>query len=588
MGRAEQQQVGRPRQGRVLKSLSHGGHVLAPAADGAEELARTQESILVAAQVVDEAGLDASTPFDYLFDDLAAGFPNNHLPNDDPASVVTALKALGAAMVENPPPTTDPLESTGNSSIPPIYTYWGQFIDHDLTANTDRDSTLSDITRDDLAPVTPATVASELKNLREPALNLDSMYGDGPTFDPSAPTAAADFYDGINLKIGTAATKQNDNTDVPGVRIPPEDDLNRDLPRVDKIAQIGDARNDENLAIAQLHTAFLRFHNAVVQWVKTNEADQHSSDEDIFYRAQQLVRWHYQWLVANDFLKTVMRAGVADQILLGGNRVFEPRNGQVYMPIEFSVACYRFGHSMVRGEYDWNRNFGRPGVPSGGGPPNTPLIPLANFNLLFVFTGKEGNPNKFAGRTDVLPFNWIAEFDRLVDKGSSLPDHFARKIDTQLAPPLRTLANEGNDATVQAVKDILKRLAVRNLLRGYLLAVPTGQKVAEKLGVAPLTSNELQQNNNAVVNDILQSAGFLDRTPLWYYVLKEAEVRVNGNSLGDVGSHVVCETIIGQIRNDPDSYLNADSWTPADGVHFDNGDLIVTISDLLRFAGVMR
>ena len=152
--------------------------------------------------------------------------------------MVTALKALGAAMVEDPPPTTDPLESTGDSLIPPIYTYWGQFIDHDLTANTDRDSTLSDITRDDLAPLTPATVASGLKHLREPALNLDSVYEDGPTFDPSSPTAAGDFYDGINLKIGTAATKQNDNTDVPGVRIPPEDDLNRDLPRVDRIAQM--------------------------------------------------------------------------------------------------------------------------------------------------------------------------------------------------------------------------------------------------------------------------------------------------------------------------------------------------------------
>lgn len=92
---------------------------------------------------------------------------------------MTALKALGAAMVEDPPPTTDPLESTGNSLIPSIYTYWGQFIDYDLTANTDRDPTLSDITRDDLAPLTPATVASGLKHLREPALNVDSVYEDG-------------------------------------------------------------------------------------------------------------------------------------------------------------------------------------------------------------------------------------------------------------------------------------------------------------------------------------------------------------------------------------------------------------------------
>jgi Animal haem peroxidase len=567
-------------EGRVLTGTSHGGHVLVeerPSA-GAARLAATQESITVVREPVpDEAFEDSTTPFGYLFTALQEQFPDRHLPNDDPAAVVAALKVLGAAMVEDPPPVEDPLQPEDNSTIPPIYTYWGQFIDHDLTANTDRDSAVSDITRPDLAPLLPNKVVKRLRNLRQPALNLDSLYGDGPTFPRQPATQAADLYDGIKFKLGTAATETIDGGPIPGERIPPEDDLRRDLPRVDKKALIGDDRNDENLIVAQLHVAFLRFHNAVVDWVVANEP-QTGGDAAVFARARQLVRWHYQWLVVHDFLKTVTMPGVADQVLLGGNRHYATRKGELFMPLEFAVASYRFGHSMVRGAYDFNRNFGRPG---------NNVLPNASFDLLFLFTGEAADP--FGGNTNVLPFNWIIEWDRMVDKGDPVPDHFARRIDTQVAPPLRALLNQGNNPELpETIRQILKRLATRNLLRGYLLAIPTGQSVAEAIGAAALDQAQLQQGNNPVVNDALREGGFLERTPLWYYVLKEAEVRANGNSLGEVGSRVVCETIIGLVRFDRDSYLHqADGWTPAQGVKLPNGELIVTLKDLLRFAGVL-
>jgi Animal haem peroxidase len=553
--------------GPVLTHVTHGGHT-------------PEAAIAAAVAAVGETTFE--TAFAYLFQGIVSD-PNAHLPADQPAQVVAGLKALGVAMVEGAAAPGDELQATGNSTIPPVYTYWGQFIDHDLTANTDRNSAISDIRAADLKPLDPAFVVANLKNLRQPTLNLDSVYGDGPMFDPSKPTQAASFYDGIKLKMGTVAT----SADIGGVRIPPDDDLARDLPRIAKRAQIADARNDENLIIAQLHTAFLRFHNNVVDELKKNHVHGHTGahDRQLFKRARQLTQWHYQWLVVHDFLKTVTLAGIVDKILLGGPKHYKPRGGKPFMPLEFSIAGYRFGHTMVRAAYDYNRNFGR------AVPPANSLLKFAPFNLLFAFTGREGNPNPFPvpGTTDTLPFNWIIEWKNFVNKGSAVPDHFARKIDTQLAPPLKDMGNEGNSETEPAIKQLLKDLAQRNLLRGYLLSLPTGQSVAQQMSVKPLTPDELHQGNSPAMNQILDENGFVERTPLWFYVLKEAEVRANGNSLGELGSRLVCETIIGQLLNDPESYLNhKGGWDPSQGVRLPgpNQDPIVTIGDFIRFAGI--
>ena len=469
----------------VLTDVRHGGHITEDKSLPGVELAAKREDITllkdaVAGSAMVETACAAAepeeilfvTPFDYLFLDLATD-PAAHLPADNPtkiAAIVAGLKALGDAMVEDSlAPGEGPLQSTGNSTIPPVYTYWGQFIDHDLTANTDRDAEVSNITKQDLAPLPPAFVVRNLKNLRQPTVNLDSVYGDGPTFDPSNPTQAGRMYHGIKLRVGKVAKNPDPlpgpgNPPIRGEPIPPERDDLRDLPRIGvligegvvkeedfpeklrgqtnfkNLAFIADARNDENLIIAQFHTAVLRFHNAAVDWVKTNEPKDYRgyerSDSQLFERAQQLTRWHYQWLVVNDFLKTITVAGIADNILLGGPKHYAPRNGEPYMPLEFSVAAYRFGHTMVRAAYDHNRNFGRPGN----------VISSASFNLLFLFTGNGSPP--FGGGTDVLPFNWIIEWDRFVDKGSLFPDHFARKIDTRLAPPLRNMVNQGNDPSL--------------------------------------------------------------------------------------------------------------------------------------------
>jgi len=482
-------------------------------------------------------------------------------------------------MIENAPaPAED------NSIIPAVYTYWGQFIDHDLTANTDRDSKTSDITKRPLTPVPPDEVTRALHNLRRPTLDLDSLYGNGPDFvEPKSKDAG--FYDGPRFRIG----KNTDAPQIPGIKIPPEGDLDRDLPRIGRLLEdkvitddvlpealkndvnkatrafIGDLRNDENLIIAQFHLAFLRFHNKVVVWLEKNDDSYKRDKAKLYKRARQLTRWHYQWLVVHDYLKTVTLSGIVDKIRLGGPKHYKPLDGgELFMPLEYSVAAFRFGHSMVRAGYDHNRNFGKRFDGTD------PVQPFASFDDLFRFTGNgfardpndrtKSSPNPFRG-TPTLPFNWIIEWDRLTNKTDPDENHSARKIDTRLAPPITEMVNEGTNKSIQddankELRVMLRHLARRNLLRGYLLSIPTGQSDAAEMGVPVLSETELRQGNTDELNTALEQGGFLQHTPLWYYVLKEAEVRANGNSLGELGSRILCETIIGLLRNTPNSFLN--------------------------------
>jgi hypothetical protein len=200
-----------------MLNLKHGGHILDDNAPGAEETTRKRDDVVLAKNALrKDEPRPTETPFDYLFPQLAND-PASHLPADDPAKVVADLNALGTAMVEGPPPTPE-----GNSTVPPVYTYWGQFIDHDLTANTDRDSVVSDITKPDLKPIPPDKVTQKLFNLRRPAPDLDSVYGNGPALvNPKSKDAG--FYDGPRFRIG----KNTDN--LPNVT--PPDPRNQDPAR---------------------------------------------------------------------------------------------------------------------------------------------------------------------------------------------------------------------------------------------------------------------------------------------------------------------------------------------------------------------
>jgi hypothetical protein len=486
------------------------------------------------------AGPAALQDFDFLFPTLQNN-PANLLALD--AATPARLKELGRAMV-------DPGAATGDSTIPAIYTYFGQFVDHDITLESGSFTT-AQLVSPTMAPLPLATIRNDLKNLRTATLELDSVYG------PPAPRA---FPNLNKMLIGRVTSLQG--TEAPSLRPTGKGDDN-DLPREprspdfahDRAARIGDPRNDENLIVAQLHLAFLKAHNRLVDQGRT------------FAQARRVLRQHYQHIVVQDFLKRVADPVVADTILANGNRFYDALAEPFFLPLEFTVAGYRFGHTMIRDDYDFNLNFNHSGDPG--------TFP-ADLGLLFTFTALSGQLGDF----DTLPDNWIVEWERFVDTGTAVANN-ARKFDTKLSGGLFHLQKvTGQEETPADAAN----LAVRNLLRGYGLRMPTGQAVAHHLGLTPLTAAQLKAAAASTTQaSVLQNTGFLTRTPLWYYLLAEAKHH-GGQHLGPVGSTIVAEVLIGLVRRSDDSILRTPGWTPtlpaATPGRFE-------LADLLRFAKVL-
>ena len=136
---------------------------------------------------------------------------------------------------------------------------------------------------------------------------------------------------------------------------------------------IPDHRNDENLAVAQHHLAMIRFHNRVVDTL-----DPSTPAAERFERARRLVVLHYQWMLRTDYLRRICERSVVDDVFTNGRRVFEVGAdpfSMPTMPVEFSVAAFRLGHSMIRRSYDWNKRF--PGT-------------AGSLEFLFEFSGTSG------------------------------------------------------------------------------------------------------------------------------------------------------------------------------------------------------
>ncbi|HEY7563107.1 MAG TPA: heme peroxidase family protein [Gaiellaceae bacterium] len=431
--------------------------------------------------------------------------------------------------------------------IPSGFTYLGQFVDHDLTFDKTTVMLGQNVS------------ATQLLQGRSPSLDLDSLYGAGPT-DPGS----AKFYeaDGVHLKTGKTIAE------VIGVK------QGFDLLRgagttvaAKRKAIIPDPRNDENLAVAQTHLAMIRFHNRVVDTLPSSVPVGMR-----FATAREIVTKHYQWMIRTDYLPRVCAAGVVSNVFANGRKAFEvgatPTDVPT-MPIEFSVAAFRLGHSMIRRAYDWNAVFD-----DGFG----------TLDLLFTFTGLSGN----LGGGPRLPSSWIADFRRLYDFGEGTPKrpalvvpaakfNRAMRIDTLLVPPLRTLPGFPADES---------NLAFRNLTRAKMVRLATGQQMAAFLkskgvNVTKLTKAQIRDGRNGAKLDSLtqaQRAAVLKDTPLWFYILREAEF--NGGKLKGVGARIVAETFHRAMEGSQVSIVRDPTWTPTLGPNSST----FRMADLLFFA----
>jgi hypothetical protein len=451
-------------------------------------------------------------------------------------------KKLGVAMTEG---------GGGRSTIPAGFTYLGQFIDHDLTF--DKTSVMLG------QNISPALLLQG----RSPSLDLDSLYGAGPQ-DP----ASAKFYkaDGIHLKVGKTVAAGDPAMN--GFDLPRGDGTTNKAKRK---AIIPDFRNDENLVVAQTHLAFIRFHNRIV--------DSLPASPTRFAQARELAIKHYQWMIRHDYLPRICAAGVLNDVFNNGRKVFEVGANPTdvpTMPIEFSVAAFRLGHSMVRRAYNWNKRFD-----DGAG----------TLDWLFIFSGTGGD----LGGELKLASNWIADFRRLYDFNEAgradlvVPAakfNRAMRIDTRLVNPLKNLPKGALGGAAVPFDDPRANLAFRNLARAKMVKLATGQQMArfmknKGVNLTALTKSQLKGGNNGSDLSALtqpQREALLKDTPLWFYVLREAEL--NNGKLKGVGGRIVAETFQRAMEGSSASIVRDPAWRPTLGPDSSTFRMV----DLLLFA----
>ncbi|MDP9075042.1 MAG: heme peroxidase family protein [Actinomycetota bacterium] len=409
-------------------------------------------------------------------------------------------------------PSPDANQPGENPDIPAGYTYLGQFIDHDITF-------------DPTSMLGRQNDPDGLVDFRTPRFDLDSLYGSGVVDSPFL----YDQDDPVKLLVGTNSDPQHEP---------------QDLPRNQQgRALLADPRNDFHVIISQLTLAFIRFHNAVVDHLR----DQFFPDTELFAEAQRLVRWHYQWIVIEDYLRSLVGSELVDQILVPdaatGGRAAKLRffrwQRNPFMPVEFSAAAFRFGHSQVRATYQLNAD----------------LDPI-HIMLPTLYP----NPLEHLGGFRPLPRHWKIEWDMFFSVGGSQPQ-LSRRIDSKIVGPLGVLT--------PTLDQKRHSIALLDLLRGKALGLPSGQAVACAMGTAAPDTQ----------------LGLSGPAPLWYYLLKEAEVLADGRRLGPTGGRIVAEVLVGLLAADPSSFLRAaPNWKPelpgAEPGHF-------TVEDLLHFAGAV-
>lgn len=519
------------------------------------------------------------------------------------------LTALGQTMEEQPVIGTNTIDQkTGlpvvagkdqndassenpNPRLTSGFTFVGQFVDHDITFDT---TTLDEQQSDPYATT----------NFRDPRYDLDSIYGRGPTLDPQ-------FYDSADRDKFLIVKRPYDK--IKGLVLTEPDkeyqlavpDTVYDVPRdANGKAMIADRRNDQTLVILQLHVAMQMFHNKLVDHMRAIRVPRAA----VFESARRLARWHYQWVVTHDFLPAIVGQAMTDSVykeVLTGVPIinikhYKPMNplGRPFIPVEFSVAAYRFGHSITRPRYTVQDVITTAGLKAVSSVP------------LFEAQPTDNNLNGSRPLPPRMKIQWSKFFNAVGKPPTARP---VRQFDASLATPLFTLPS-----TALPDSNPMSLLSSRNLLRGKKMGLPSGQQVARLMGLTPLSNEQLWQNHridvdipiptsgpganvvkvlrefdveNQSLKQLFADPGWNGEAPLWFYILKEAELvgdgtpTGKGRTLGPVGGRIVAEVLVGLLRHDKNSYLYLNAvWKPAPPIAPARGQF--TMADLLKFAGV--
>jgi Animal haem peroxidase len=435
-------------------------------------------------------------------------------------------------------------------------TFIGQFIDHDLTF-------------DQTSALGRATDPEDSPNTRDPRFDLDSVYGDGPRSNPELyerPRVRGAFPTRLRIESTDAS---RDFEDVPR--------------RSNGSAIIADPRNDENMMIQGLQAAFILFHNHCAELVERD--DRRASSEEVYERARDLTRWHYQWIVLNEVLPNFVGQAMVDDVRRRGRRFYRPSVPQI--PVEFQGAAYRFGHSMVRPSYRANLGVDNANSPAGG---------TAFFGMIFDPSGEgQADPVDLRGgaRARRRFIGWQTFFDfgpQFTDApGNANPALRPNKrIDAIISTPLFHLPLQ---TIAGAVPGDIVSLPERNLLRGITWSLPSGQRIAREIGAPVLSASNdrFLAEVQAVSNSVDRGLDLGNSTPLWAYVLNEGlALGSGGNHLGPVGGRIVAEVFIGLLQLDQGSFLNAAprGWRPTLPDRSGRVTGNFRMVDFLTFAGV--